>query len=110
MMGASKGKPAISFPIIIFVIITRYMPYIITPKTQRIITKLDMWVKNKDIPTTKAAAEQTTSIPSHSFQLPLHKKAYRVKAMLMANVAAMAIGTTGSSMPSTAAEHAKLTI
>ena len=75
MMGASKGKPSISFPIIIFVIITKYIPYIITPNMQNTITRPDICVKNKDMPIVKAAAEHTTNMPNHSFQLPLHKKA-----------------------------------
>lgn len=77
---------------------------------QNNITNPDMRVKNKDIPIVKAAAEHTTNMPNQSFQLPLHKKAYRVRARLIAKVAAIAIGTTGSSIPSTAAEHEKLII
>ena len=107
-MGASMGNPAISPPIIIFVIITKYIPYIITPNAHNITTNIDILVKMRAIPRVKATATQTIKIPIKAFQFSLHRNAQIVRTIEIATVAAIAMGTTGSSRLSTTAEQQKL--
>ena len=87
---------------------TKYIPYIITPKAHIKYTSIGILVKNKVIPKVKLTEMQTIRIPIIAFQFPLQKNAYNVRAMLIAIVAAIATGITGSSIRSTTAEQQKL--